>query len=452
MRRTTPLTAVAMLGLALLAPTTSASAAGETCRGEAATIVGTSPTLTGTEGRDVIVSGRATTVASLGGDDLVCVVPQQTNVNVLTVDAGAGDDVVDTTSAELSSYYVDTDLGPGADIVAGGPAGDWVDTGDVPGNTAEVDVVRSDAGHDTVRTSGGSDVVELGPGTDMLTLDGRGTTPQGRLVGGDDHDTLVMTVASSSAHAFDMSAGTYRTDGAAADFSSFESLDLDSRGARIDYVGTNGDDHLTVETTGPGLSTVVASLRGGDDDLILDGTALGGGTRFDTGAGEDRLVAARMPWSLALDLERDLLLVAGSGHPMSGVEDAFLMARSVSIVGDAQDNTLIAFACRSEITGGRGDDELIWDPDYVFEHYSLSCEKTATMRGGPGRDSFYGSPGDDRLRGDGGRDTIRGDAGDDRIRGGAGADRILGERGRDVGDGGAGRDRCATERELRCER
>ena len=41
MRRTTPLTAAAMLGLALLAPTTSASAAGETCRGEAATLVGT---------------------------------------------------------------------------------------------------------------------------------------------------------------------------------------------------------------------------------------------------------------------------------------------------------------------------------------------------------------------------------------------------------------------------
>ena len=40
MRRTTPLTAAAMLGLALLAPTTSAGAAGETCRGEAATIVG----------------------------------------------------------------------------------------------------------------------------------------------------------------------------------------------------------------------------------------------------------------------------------------------------------------------------------------------------------------------------------------------------------------------------
>ena len=452
MGRTTPLTAAALLGLALLTPTTSASAAGETCRGEAATIVGTSDTLTGTEGRDVIVTADATNVKALGGDDLICVVPGRLNGNVLYVDAGAGNDVVDTT-ASSGTYYVDTDLGAGSDTLDGGDAGDWVDTGDAAGNQAEVDVVRTNAGTDTVRTSGGSDVVDLGPGTNLAWLDGPGLAPDGRLAGGDGYDTLKMTVASSSsAHVFDMSAGTYRTDGAAATFSSFDSLDLDSSGARIDYVGTEGDDDLTVETTGPGLSTIVAAMRGGDDDLVLDRTALGSGTRIDTGAGEDRLVATRLPWSLALDLERGLLLVAGIGYPTSGVEDAFLMARSVSIVGDAQDNTLIAFACRSEITGGQGDDELIWDHDYVFEHYSLSCTKTATMRGGPGRDSFYGSPGDDRLRGDGGRDTIRGDAGDDRIRGGTGADRIIGERGRDVAWGGGGRDRCATERERTCER
>lgn len=49
MRRTTPLTTAALLGLALLTPATAATAAGETCRGEAATIVGTGPTVTGTE-------------------------------------------------------------------------------------------------------------------------------------------------------------------------------------------------------------------------------------------------------------------------------------------------------------------------------------------------------------------------------------------------------------------
>jgi Ca2+-binding RTX toxin-like protein len=478
MRRTTPLTAAAVLGLALLAPTTSASAAGETCRGEAATIVGAEPTITGTEGRDVIVTGRATDVRSLGGDDLICVVPQQTNVNVLKVDAGIGNDVVDTTGAP-SSYYVETDLGPGADTLEGGPGGDWVTTGDPSGNTADVDVVRGNAGDEFVTTSGGSDVIELGPGNNWLTLDGPGIAADGRLAGGDGYDTLSMTVAAPSEHVFDMAAGTYRTAGASASFSSFESLDLHSRGARIDYVGTEGRDQLAVETTGPTLSTLMATMRGGDDVLALDGTAIGGSTRLDTGAGEDRLVAARVPWSLALDLKRELLLVAGIGYPTSGVEDAFLIARSVSIVGDAQDNTLIAFACRSTITGGHGDDQLIWDRDYFFERYSLSCEKSATMRGGPGRDSVDGSPGDDRLHGDGDADTIRGDSGDDRIRGGTGADRVeasrgaddvrggggadtilgeegkdrlLGEGGRDVAHGGQGRDRCSAERERTCER
>src|SRR5690349_9795245 len=183
-RRTT-LGAAAVLGLTLLAPTSVATAAGETCRGEAATIVGTGRTLTGTEGRDVIVTGAATDVKALGGDDLVCVVPQGTNTNVLTVDAGAGADVVDTTSAELNFYYVDTDLGPGADTLEGGVTGDWVTTGDATGDTSEVDVVRTGAGGDSVTTSGGADVVDLGPGTDRLTLDGAGMAG-GSITGGDD--------------------------------------------------------------------------------------------------------------------------------------------------------------------------------------------------------------------------------------------------------------------------
>ena len=69
MRRTTPptasLTTAGLLGLALLAPVAWASpaaAAAETCRGEVATIVGTGPTVTGTEGRDVIGLGAGVTL------------------------------------------------------------------------------------------------------------------------------------------------------------------------------------------------------------------------------------------------------------------------------------------------------------------------------------------------------------------------------------------------------
>ena len=479
MRRTTPLTVAGLLGLALLAPTTSASAAGETCRGEAATIVGTSDEITGTEGRDVIVTDRSTEVKSLGGDYLICVVPGRVSINVLWIYAGAGNDVVDTTGAG-SDYYVDTDLGAGADTLEGGSAGDWVDSGDATGGAAEVDVVRTGSGNDTVRTSGGSDVVDLGPGADRLTLDGPGIAADGRLAGGDGHDTLAMPVSSSSsAHVFDLAAGTYRTAGASADFSSFEGLDVDARGAQVAVTGTEGDDFVTVETYGPASSSVVADLRGGDDDLLLDRTALGAGTRIDLGDGEDRLVAAREKGRLEVDLVRDELQVGSDVFPAVGVEDAFLMARRVSMVGDEQDNSLESLACTTEILGSQGDDELIWQGDYVFEEYSFSCTKTATLRGGPGDDSFYGSNGDDRIFGNGGDDTIRAEAGDDRVRGGAGADEVqagtsdddvrggggadklfgddgrdvlIGEGGRDTVNGAGGRDRCVAEREKRCER
>ena len=66
MRRTTTLTAAGLIGLALLVPTSASSsetASGEICAGEAATIVGSAPTVTGTEGRDVIVTGPATSSA-----------------------------------------------------------------------------------------------------------------------------------------------------------------------------------------------------------------------------------------------------------------------------------------------------------------------------------------------------------------------------------------------------
>ncbi|RYB90178.1 calcium-binding protein [Nocardioides glacieisoli] len=478
MRRKTPLTAAAMLGLALLAPTTSAGAAGETCRGEAATIVGTGSTLTGTEGRDVIVTGAATEVDALGGDDLICVVPVRTNFNVLDVDAGTGNDVVDTAGAS-QNYYVDIDLGPGADLFEGGASDDTVLTGDADGVTTEVDTVRTGTGNDGVTTSGGSDVVDLGVGDDRLELQGLRTAADGLLAGGEGLDTFRAAVGSPGGDAFDMAAGTYRTDGALALFSSFEGLELQARSASIDYSGTNGPDYLNVRFLDSSTSTLVADLLGGDDRAQLDGTALGAGSRIDAGAGVDDLVAARSKGTLALDLEEGELEVGDDVFNAAGVEDAFLMARRVSLIGDEQDNTLVAFGCTTSIVGGRGDDELIFDPDYVFETYSYSCSRSSVMRGGAGADSFYGSPGPDRLLGGGGDDILRGDPGADRIvggagadrveagtgddvvRGGSGADKLLGEEGRDIlrgeggrdlADGSAGRDSCVAERERKCER
>ena len=112
MRRTTTLTAAGLIGIALLVPTSASSAGtapGAICAGEPATIVGSAPTVTGTEGRDVIVTGPATSVRALGGDDTICVTTPRA-AGPMDVEAGTGDDEVLLPMA---------DLAPGSTIAAG---------------------------------------------------------------------------------------------------------------------------------------------------------------------------------------------------------------------------------------------------------------------------------------------------------------------------------------------
>ena len=61
--------------IALTGPVAPAYAAAAVCQGQPATIEGSTGTITGTEGNDVIVStGVDTVVRALGGNDLICVV------------------------------------------------------------------------------------------------------------------------------------------------------------------------------------------------------------------------------------------------------------------------------------------------------------------------------------------------------------------------------------------
>lgn len=103
--RRLPLLATGLLAAALLPATAPAYAAGETCLGEPATIVGTpgQVDLTGTEGDDVVVTNGAVGVSALGGEDLVCVtdVPDAAvSGRTIAVDTGAGDDVLLVERAE----------------------------------------------------------------------------------------------------------------------------------------------------------------------------------------------------------------------------------------------------------------------------------------------------------------------------------------------------------------
>jgi Ca2+-binding RTX toxin-like protein len=466
MRRTTSLTAATLLGLALLAPTTSATAAAETCRGEAATLVGTGPTITGTEGRDVIVSGKATTVSGLGGDDLICVAPARVSSNVLDVDAGAGNDTVDTAGAP-NSYYVTVVLGAGADTFVGGASNDRVTTGDpaTEGIDADRDDVRSGDGVDQVTTgisvpagypgdAPNRDVVDAGAADDRVTLVTWSMAPDGLVTGGEGRDTLVTTTVPVKAEVFaDMTAGTLHGianhpldyDGVQARFSSFEGLDLEVAGEVVTYRGTAGDDRL--ELTVKDICCVPTSLHAdtldGDDQLLLHNAILGSPSSIDMGLGRDQVVAGRDDGRLGLDLKRGALTAGNGAVTVAGIEDAFLMAPRVEMVGDNVENDLLFNGCTATIVGGHGDDYLTnvaGDP--WWEEYEFDCRASSRMFGGPGTDRIRGGQGRDRLVGDGDRDRLEGRGGDDVL---------LGGRGRDAADGGKGGDRCVAERELRCE-
>ncbi len=488
MRRTTPLTAAALLGLTVLAPTSlPAHAAGETCRGEAATLVGTGPSLTGTEGRDVIVTARAGVVDSLGGDDLICVTNGVTSSNLLSIRAGSGADVVDTT-ALAPGFYVTTVLGAGADTFAGGRSDDSVYAGEqttgsggvVLGADTETDTIDTGEDGDYVATGStgavNHDVVRLGPGDDGMSIASPQVAADADLDAGDGRDTFYLDVGETDI-SLDMAGGTFTTPTGTAKAGSFESVSLSVGSAEVTYRGTAGNDTVTIRPTG--TPTLDLATAAGQDQILVEPASIASDSRIDGGEGRNELVAANPSGTMAIDLEQDQLLIDGRAIAATGLQDAFLLAPEVTMVGDDGGNNLTFVGCRADLTGGAGRDRLRNAFDYYFETYTYDCKARTTMSGesgadtltggqardrmsgGSGNDEIEGRGGNDRIRAGIGRDTVdggeggddvRGEAGRDRLDGKAGADILVGGPGPDVADGAAGRDRCVAERERRCER
>jgi hypothetical protein len=107
--------------IALSGPGAPAYAAAAVCQGQPATIEGSTGTIAGTEGNDVIVAtGPDVDVQALGGNDLICVVGGQ-------VETGFGDDSVVSTAAAGTSTTAY--LGSGRDSYVGGAGRSDVVTG-----------------------------------------------------------------------------------------------------------------------------------------------------------------------------------------------------------------------------------------------------------------------------------------------------------------------------------
>ncbi|CAM3572158.1 calcium-binding protein [Nocardioides zeicaulis] len=488
MRRTTPLTTAALLGVALLTPAT-ASAAGETCRGEAATIVGTGTTVTGTAGRDVIVTGPAGVVDALGGDDLVCVSGGPGNANLLSIDAGSGDDVVDAT-ALTPGYYVTVVLGSGADVFAGGRSDETVFAGErttqpggstAPGPDTDRDTVDTGEAGDFVHTgSAGTvnrDVVSLGLGDDGVSLGSVQVGAEASFDAGDGVDRMYLDAGDSDI-TLDMAAGTFTTPAGTGRATGVETVALTAGTSRVTYRGTPGNDTVDVSPAG-GTPTLDIETGAGQDAIVVEPATIAPGSRIDGGIGRNTLTAANRSGSMDLDLEQGTFAIDGQRSTVAGIQDATFYVPWVSMVGDARGNNLAFSGCVGDLVGGRGRDRLLNVYDSFFESYVFDCRARTTMVGGPGADRLRGGQAGDRLSGDGGNDTIEGRGGPDRIRGGDGQDALDGGEGRDhvrgdggrdslagrtgddtlvggagndAADGSTGRDRCVAERERGCER
>lgn len=438
MLRTTTLSAAALLGLTLLAPS-SAQAVGETCQGLPATIVGTpGQPLTGTEGPDVVVTNGASRTRTLGGDDVICI----TGTTNPYVDAAEGADVVVSTLGP--DAFSTVKLGPGSDRFTGSASSDVVYAGGKRSRVLDdldrdvIDsgppnpeygnyVVSGQPGQpnpDQVRVPGG----EPGDGGSASTLELHGVPDADGSFDGSGGSELVLETAGARRVSVDTIAGTWGTEAGTTAISGFADFTLADREGprRLTFRGSARDESLDADLGSDPRYDV--RLGGGDDRVVLRGDRLARrGTVLAGGGGRDSIGVVMVGRDVDLDLGRGRLLAGKPGQRTkvraSGFEDAEIVARRIDVRGTRGDNDIRAWGCNATVRALAGDDVV--SPLTLVSSAYFECRDERTR--------FEGGPGDDRLSGDAGRDVL------------------IGGPGRDVANGRSGRDTCSAEKMRRCE-
>lgn len=388
------LTAAALLSAALLAPMGTATAAGETCQGQAATIVGTpGAQIVGTEGADVIVTNGETRVDALGGDDLVCA----------TIEDGVGYNPV---------FAI---LGAGADTFTAASNGGshTIFAGTADGTDTEADVIRS-SGYGLV-TSGmaaqpNADVIDLAFGE--VRWSGIQTAPGAVSVGTDG----ILGVRSANGDVTMDATGTLTgADTALTWTGDFERLvfNTSDEHGRFTFRGTSGTEHLKVDA--PTTFDRNIALRGGKDSY--ESNSLGGkATRIKGDGGRNQLLLELGSHDrVRADLSRSRVTATNAGVKDSlrvrGFDDLIVTAKRADVIGTNRANRIGVIACRTTIKGTKGRDDLYADSRYrgLGTWATPRCGTyEATIYGGPGNDTVTGSLGDDRLIGGPGKDLVMG--------------------------------------------
>lgn len=432
--RTTSLFAVALLGAALLAPMSTAVAVGETCQGQAATIVGTpGGEITGTEGADVIVTNDAIRVDALGGDDLVC-----------------------ATGTRGGYHSVFAILGAGADtFIPSERGGSTIYAGTVDGTDTEADVVRS-SGTTGLIISGmagqpNADIIDL-LSSGEIKWSGIQTAPGAVSVGADGFGILSVRSANGDV-TVDASGTVTGADTALTWTGQFDRFDFTTSAeyGRFTFRGTDGIERVKVDA--PTTYDRDIALRGGYDDSY-ESNSLGGKTTRITGDGKHNQLLLDLHGHdrVRADLSGSRVTATKAGVEESirvrGFDSLTVAAKRAVVIGTDRKDIITVAACRTTIKGKKGQDFLYAEVKYrgtrVDPWIRPQCSThEATIDGGPSSDLIEGSPGDDRLTGGPGNDDLTGMNGDDRLTDGPGNDSVDGKKGRDV---------CQGERVRDCEK
>ncbi|MET0523061.1 MAG: hypothetical protein ABW156_14030, partial [Jiangellaceae bacterium] len=331
--RTISLAAVALLGAALLAPISTAAAAGETCQGQAATIIGTpGGQITGTEGADVIVTNGATRVDALGGDDVVCT----TGASGIIVVLGAGADTFTASNGGSHTIFAGT----------------------ADGTDTEADVIRSSGYGLVISGMAGqpnADIIDLAFGE--VTWSGIQTAPGAVSVGTDG----ILGVRSANGDVTMDATGTVTgADTALTWTGDFERLVFNTSAeyGRFTFRGTAGTEHLKVDA--PTTFDRSIALRGGKDSY--ESNSLGGkATRIKGDGGRNQLLLKLGGYGrVRADLSRSRVTATKAGVEESirvrGFDDLTVTAKRADVIGTNRANEIGVIACRTTAKGKKGQD------------------------------------------------------------------------------------------------
>jgi Ca2+-binding RTX toxin-like protein len=383
------------------------------------------------DGDDIVFGGSGTDTLEFNGSDgseLMTVTTTGANsfrffrdLGDITVDATrterievaglGGNDIIDASDQTSADVRLTVDGGDGNDTIIGGAGNDTLN-----GNAGN-DLVVGGRGNDLASLGSGHDRFVWNPGDGDDSVHGGSGTDTLEFNGSDGDELMTVTTTGPNSFRFFRDLGDITVD--------------NTRVERIEVAGLGGDDEI--DASDQTSADVRLTVDGGDgNDTIIGGA---GNDTLNGGAGNDLVVGGRGNDLASLGSGHDRfvwnpgdgddVVFGGAGTDtleFNGSDGDELMtvtttsANSFRFFRDLGDITVDAVRVeRIEVAGLGGDDEIDAS-DQTRPHVVLDVD------GGESNDTIIGGAGNDTLAGSSGRDTLDGGDGSDSLTGGSGAD------------------------------